>query len=268
MMVHRNCWMDCCHPDPHRAVRSREKRDLLRWRDEYEDPAEVEQRACPKGGPDCGCHHYSDNEVPPSGGYTTGPGEPPAMKLARVWDKDFQLLHTLEPNESYTQLPMDHPVARMLLDEDTNAPVFVTVDDVDEDEQTATRWSGRLAGHSVIRADGGDKVLVVDWVDEPPAHLVDFRNPYDKAKDSVPVRGVPDCCDIEIIERTRSTDREGAGGIVVPNEVRINGKPVMVPRDEPIILHEVNLNASEPVKVTLTLFARVVDIRHEVDDAA
>lgn len=46
-----------------RGQRSREKRELLRWVDEYEDPPEVEQRACPKGGPDCGCRHYRPDEL-------------------------------------------------------------------------------------------------------------------------------------------------------------------------------------------------------------
>lgn len=43
--------------------RQREKRELLRWRDEYEDPADVLDRACPKGGPDCGCRRYLPGEV-------------------------------------------------------------------------------------------------------------------------------------------------------------------------------------------------------------
>jgi hypothetical protein len=33
------------------------------WRAEYEDPPDVEQRACPKGGPDCGCRHYLPGEA-------------------------------------------------------------------------------------------------------------------------------------------------------------------------------------------------------------
>lgn len=38
-------------------------RALANWRTEYEDPPEVEDRACPKGGPDCGCRHYTDAEL-------------------------------------------------------------------------------------------------------------------------------------------------------------------------------------------------------------
>ncbi len=45
-----------------RGQRSREKRELLRWADEYEDPADVLDRACSKGGPDCGCQRYREGE--------------------------------------------------------------------------------------------------------------------------------------------------------------------------------------------------------------
>ncbi|MET8430140.1 hypothetical protein [Nocardia sp. NPDC004860] len=73
----------------------------------------------------------------------------------------------------------------------------------------------------------------------------------------------PDCADIEIIEKTSRASRDGAGGIVTPNEIRINGKPVLAPADDPVIVHGVTMNAHEPVKVTLTLFARIVKIGHE-----
>ncbi|MFC4373353.1 hypothetical protein ACFO5K_04510 [Nocardia halotolerans] len=46
-----------------RGQRSRERQALARWVDEYEDPADVIDRACPKGGPDCGCHHYLPGEL-------------------------------------------------------------------------------------------------------------------------------------------------------------------------------------------------------------
>ncbi len=46
-----------------RGQRSREKRELLRWADEYEDPDAVLERACPRGGPDCGCQHYLPGEL-------------------------------------------------------------------------------------------------------------------------------------------------------------------------------------------------------------
>ncbi|MFE2994102.1 hypothetical protein ACFXG4_03675 [Nocardia sp. NPDC059246] len=75
---------------------------------------------------------------------------------------------------------------------------------------------------------------------------------------------IPDCVDIEIIEKTSRASRDGAGGVVVPNEIRLNGKRVLAPADDPVIVHGVTVNAEEPVKVTLTLFARVVKIGHEI----
>lgn len=60
-----------CHcPDCHDGIwpdkqtqRAREKRSVAAWADEYEDPADVVERACPKGGPDCGCRHYLPHEM-------------------------------------------------------------------------------------------------------------------------------------------------------------------------------------------------------------
>ncbi|MFD3594291.1 hypothetical protein ACFWU5_16310 [Nocardia sp. NPDC058640] len=45
-----------------RGQRSREKQNLQRWVNEYEDPADVLDRACPKGGPDCDCARYREGE--------------------------------------------------------------------------------------------------------------------------------------------------------------------------------------------------------------
>jgi hypothetical protein len=74
---------------------------------------------------------------------------------------------------------------------------------------------------------------------------------------------IPDCCDIEVIEYTDTDDRSGAAGVVVPREVRINGKPVLVPREAPIVVHEMVIGDREAVQVTLTVFARLVKIGHE-----
>jgi hypothetical protein len=74
---------------------------------------------------------------------------------------------------------------------------------------------------------------------------------------------IPDACDIEIIERTTDTDRDGAHGIVVPNEIRINGKRVLTPQAHPPIIHEITTEGHQPVMVTITLFARTVSVSHE-----
>jgi len=72
---------------------------------------------------------------------------------------------------------------------------------------------------------------------------------------------VPDAAFIEIVEKT---DKEPAYGVIVPDEVRINGIPLLVPADHDIVVHEIDLRAHGAVMVTLTLFARRVVIGAEV----
>ncbi len=78
----------------------------------------------------------------------------------------------------------------------------------------------------------------------------------------------PRACDIEIIERVHGKPAAGecAGqgvGIVIPNEIRINGHPVLAPNDKPVIVHEIRADERTAVQVTVTLFARVISIREE-----
>ena len=68
---------------------------------------------------------------------------------------------------------------------------------------------------------------------------------------------------VEIVEKVQ---KEDPNGIIVPNEVRINGTPLLVPSDEPITVHEVSTTDREVVRVTLTLFARRVEFKAEVQD--
>lgn len=73
---------------------------------------------------------------------------------------------------------------------------------------------------------------------------------------------IPDGALIEIIERTNDPDPK----VILPNEVRINGVPLLAPRDEPVIVHEMSTSAEDVVRVTLTLFARRVVIGAEPKD--
>lgn len=72
---------------------------------------------------------------------------------------------------------------------------------------------------------------------------------------------------IEIVERRKKPAEDSPGAsLVSPNEVRINGRQILMPQDEPITVHEVRSDGV--VKVTLTLFARRIFIGHEdVDEA-
>jgi hypothetical protein len=77
----------------------------------------------------------------------------------------------------------------------------------------------------------------------------------------------PQAAFIEIIEKGHSTD--DTPGVIVPNEVRINGIPLLIPAGQQIEVHSLVLNDNErgedPVCVTLTLFARRVTIAAEGD---
>ncbi len=66
---------------------------------------------------------------------------------------------------------------------------------------------------------------------------------------------------IEIVEKCKSED---ATGIIVPNEIRINGSPVLCPANDTVTIHEVSLSDKDAVKVTLTLWARRVEFKSEV----
>jgi hypothetical protein len=69
---------------------------------------------------------------------------------------------------------------------------------------------------------------------------------------------------IEIIEHV---GKPSAIGVIVPNDVRINGQSLLVSADDPVVVHEISLTNRETVRVTLTLFARRVVISEEVDGA-
>jgi flagellar biosynthesis component FlhA len=66
---------------------------------------------------------------------------------------------------------------------------------------------------------------------------------------------------IEIIEKNQPNEL----GVVVPQEIRINGQPLLSSSEYPIKVHEIELNDGDLVLVTLTLFARRVSIGYEAE---
>ena len=74
---------------------------------------------------------------------------------------------------------------------------------------------------------------------------------------------LPDAALIEIIERTDQPDPK----VIIPNEIRINGVPLLAPADDPVTIHEVNIHGGDVVKVTLTLFARRIVVGTELKDS-
>ncbi|MBO2461150.1 hypothetical protein [Actinomadura violacea] len=81
----------------------------------------------------------------------------------------------------------------------------------------------------------------------------DFERLYDT--DTV-VKGA----DIEIIERAAG---QVDPRVILPDDIRINGRSVLAPSDAPVRVHDITMNHDELVQVTLTLFARRVTIGHE-----
>lgn len=49
------CIDDCGYQPDKQTQRTREKRAVAAWVDEYEDQPALEARGCPKGGLSCGC---------------------------------------------------------------------------------------------------------------------------------------------------------------------------------------------------------------------
>lgn len=70
---------------------------------------------------------------------------------------------------------------------------------------------------------------------------------------------------IEVVEKGRATDDTRGGSVIVPDDVRINGQSILIPRDAEIAVHEITSRADELTTVTLTVFARRVVIAAEGD---
>ncbi len=75
----------------------------------------------------------------------------------------------------------------------------------------------------------------------------------------------PQAAVIEIVEKGRATDNTRSGSVITPDDVRINGQSLLVPRDAEITVHEITTRADELTCVTLTLFARRVTLAAEED---
>jgi hypothetical protein len=70
---------------------------------------------------------------------------------------------------------------------------------------------------------------------------------------------------VEIIEKGRATDDTVGGSVIAPDEIRLNGQPLLASADDPVVVHQVSTAGDELVRVTLTLFARRVIIAADGD---
>lgn len=74
---------------------------------------------------------------------------------------------------------------------------------------------------------------------------------------------------LEVVERRDQPAEPGSveEALVIPNEVRINGQPLWMDENDPIIVHEINVRAHGLIKVTLTLVARRIVIGADKSEA-
>lgn len=122
----------------------------------------------------------------------------------------------------------------------------------------------------VVDADVNDILpAVLSWAAAAVGVYVywDSRRRWQRAtRKPTPVKtDQPQAAIIEIVERGRTTTDTSAGSVIIPNDVRINGQSLLVPRDSPVIVHEISTAPDEVLNVTLTLFARRITIAAEGD---
>lgn len=74
----------------------------------------------------------------------------------------------------------------------------------------------------------------------------------------------PTAAVIEVIERGRATDDTPGGSLIVTNELRINGHPVLT-TDGGVKIHGVDVAPKELARITVTLPARRITVAAEGD---
>lgn len=120
-------------------------------------------------------------------------------------------------------------------------------------------------GIKITTLEGVMTASVGDWVIKGaagefyPCKDAIFAQTYEPAAEP----GEAESPVIEIIERRRPGEITGqAAGIIVPNDVRINGQSLLA-SDDPITVHQMDFPATGAVKVTLTLYARRLVVQAE-----
>ncbi|WP_043654383.1 hypothetical protein [Nocardia thailandica] len=104
-------------------------------------------------------------------------------RQVKLWDKDFNLVHTFADGESFVTMPVGSAPARAIIDHGrtkSDFRMYLTMD------QSGTRWSAALAGFSVEMptvVNGREKLhLTADWsADLFPQRVQDFGSPFDTA---------------------------------------------------------------------------------------
>lgn len=77
-------------------------------------------------------------------------------------------------------------------------------------------------------------------------------------------RQLPSAALIEIVDHGHTTDDTPGGSLILPDQVRINGQPLLV-EDGSVRIHEMVFGKNEVARVTLTLFARRIIVAADGD---
>lgn len=72
---------------------------------------------------------------------------------------------------------------------------------------------------------------------------------------------------IEIVEKRSACQSGPHSDLIVPNEVRINGQALLMPKGAPVKVHDIEIRDRDAVLVTLTLFAKRITVSVEESGA-
>lgn len=75
--------------------------------------------------------------------------------------------------------------------------------------------------------------------------------------------------DLEIIEYVPTQgdlDKLNDLGVIRPNAVLLNGQKLLLPRDKPVTLHEIEIEGDDVVQVTMSLYVRRTQIEARLSE--
>lgn len=96
-----------------------------------------------------------------------------AGRRVKLWDKDFNLLHTFGDGESFVRVLLDAPAAKVIATQsrEGNFRMYLTMD------HGGIRWTAGLSGFSVVHT--GEHHMLLDWAaDVVPVR--DHGSPFDR----------------------------------------------------------------------------------------
>ncbi len=95
-------------------------------------------------------------------------------RQVKLWDKDFNLLHTFGPGESFVKILLDAPAAKAISAQsrEGNFRMYLTKD------QDGMRWTAGLSSFSVVHT--GDHHMLLNWASDV-VPVRDYGSPFYQA---------------------------------------------------------------------------------------